>query len=201
MVVTRERRGRPEETTFRVGPYPYPVQHLTVPESMVKLSEENLARVDKEQRRVAGLWRRGGLPQFTLPLAPPLRVLPEGGRFGSRRFFNGEPRSPHSGADYRAPRGTAVHAVATGVVALAEEHFFAGNGVFIDHGDSMVSMYFHLAELRVVEGQNVERGQVVGTVGATGRATGPHLHFGIRWRGARIDPQLLFGPVDRVPEL
>ena len=102
------------------------------------------------------------------------------------------PRSPHTGADYAANQGTPVLAAEAGTVRLAEEHFFSGNSIFIDHGDGLVSMYFHMHELFVSPGDRVTRGAVIGTVGSTGRSTGPHLHFGLRWRGARIDPRPLF---------
>ncbi len=125
--------------------------------------------------------------------------MPEGGRFGARRFFNGQPRSPHSGADYAAAEGTPVRAVAAGTVVLADDLFFSGRSLFVDHGDGLISMYFHLSEALPGEGEEVRRGETIGRVGQTGRATGPHLHFGVRWRGARIDPDPLFGSPDRVP--
>jgi len=184
----------------RVGDYPYPEQHLTIQdEGKVNLSAADLARAQRESARVDALWGLRTPRRFTLPLAPPLADLPAGGRFGSRRFFNGEPRNPHTGADYAAAAGTPVMAVAAGRVVLAEEHFFSGNSVFIDHGDGLVSMYFHLSGIAVAEGEEVARGEILGTVGSTGRATGPHLHFGLRWHGARVDPSQLLGPEAALP--
>lgn len=90
-------------------------------------------------------------------------------------------------------------APADGVVVLAEEQFFAGRAVYLDHGDGLISMSFHLSEIAVAEGQEVKRGQLIGRVGATGRVTGPHLHFGLRWRGARIDPAALLGEPAALP--
>ena len=116
-------------------------------------------------------------------------------------MINGEPRNPHTGVDYAADAGTAVLAVAGGSVVLAEEHFFAGKSVFIDHGNGLISMYFHLSEIGVQKGQAVELGQSVGKVGATGRATGPHLHFGLRWHGSKVDPAVLLGPPESVESL
>lgn len=194
-VLERRRGERWDNALVRVGQYPYSVQHLEIRDrSKVELSAEDLERARREGRRVAALWSRVTTPRFTLPLEPPLAQMPVSGRFGDRRVINGEPRSPHSGADYRAAAGTPVRAAADGTVVLAEEHFFAGNSVFLDHGDGLVTMYFHLAEISVASGQDVTAGQTLGRVGSTGRATGPHLHFGVRWRGARVDPELLLHP-------
>lgn len=195
----RTRRGVTERTVIRLAPYPYPVQRLSVAEEMVHLSEDDLARVDREAERVRRLWQLDGPARFDLPLEPPLEGGRHGGNFGARRILNDEPRSPHSGIDYAAPAGTPVRATATGTVVLAEDHFFAGSSVFIDHGGGLVSMYFHLASITVEPGREVARGEVIGTVGATGRATGPHLHFGLRWHGARVDPNLLLDSIAGVP--
>lgn len=200
--VSRWRGGQRERALLRVGAYPYDVQRIELKDDRtVHLSKQDQARVERENAKIAELWWRRGAPRFTLPLAAPLSKLPAGGRFGSRRIFNGEPRSPHSGADYAATHGTPVLAAADGTVALADDLFFSGNSVFIDHGDGLISMYFHLSELGVAPGATVKRGQTIGKVGATGRATGPHLHFGLRWRGARIDPALLLASPDRLPEI
>ncbi|MGV8041225.1 MAG: M23 family metallopeptidase [Thermoanaerobaculaceae bacterium] len=197
----RVRDGKAERLTARVGRYPYPEQRLEVPEKMVNLSKGDLARVERENARIALLWPRESAPRFALPLASPLPPAHKGERFGNRRVFNDQPRSPHNGIDFKAPAGTAVTAPADGVVVLAENHFFAGNSVFVDHGGGLISMCFHLADLPVRPGQEVRRGEVLGHVGSTGRATGPHLHFGVRWHGARIDPNPLFGPPERLPSL
>ena len=177
---------------LRVGPYPYPVQEISgVDQKYVEPSRADQERIQREQERVGALWQLATPRRFALPLASPLPKLPEGGRFGARRVFNGQPRSPHGGADYRAATGTPVLAPADGVVALAEEQFFAGRAVYLDHGDGLISMSFHLSEIAVEQGDEVKRGQLLGKVGATGRVTGPHLHFGLRWRGARVDPAVL----------
>jgi murein DD-endopeptidase MepM/ murein hydrolase activator NlpD len=191
----RRRAGRGESLTVRIGSYPYPEQRLEVEDRMVDLSQEDLARVERENREIAALWQRESLPRFTLPLAAPLSSLPAGGRFGARRIFNDQPRSPHGGADYSAPAGTPVLAADEGVAVLVADHFFGGNSVYLDHGGGLITMYFHLGRVDVAAGQRVARGAVLGAVGATGRATGPHLHFGVRWHGARVDPALLLGPV------
>ncbi len=181
-----------ERRTLAIARYPYPTESLTgVPEKYVSPPAAELARIEREQRETAAVFSRSTARQFALPLGAPLAVLPEGGRFGSRRIFNGEARSPHGGTDFKAAPATLVYAAAAGVVALAGGQYFAGNAVYIDHGDGLVTMYFHLSELLVKNGDAVQRGQAIGKVGATGRVTGPHLHFGARWRGAKVDPQLL----------
>lgn len=199
VVLERRRRGVEETTRVTVGPYPYAEQRLTITdESKVHLSAHDEARVAREQERVAALWLREMRPRFTLPLFPPLGAPRDGGRFGSRRLINGEPRSPHTGVDYAAPAGAPVYAAAAGVVVVAEDLFFSGNSVFLDHGGGLITMYFHLSRMLVGEGDTVARGVRIGLVGATGRATGPHLHFGVRWHGARVDPDLLLGRPERI---
>ena len=186
--------GRHETLALVVGKYPYPEQHIQLQDdSRVNLSDENAARAGRERKKIDALWPLENERRFTLPLHPPMKNLPSGGRFGSRRVFNGQPRSPHSGRDYAAGAGTPVLAAGVGRVMLAEEHFFAGKSVFLDHGDGLISMYFHLSSIDVSEGDMVERGQTVGKVGSTGRSTGPHLHWGLRWHGARVDPTPLLG--------
>ncbi len=194
VVVERDRDGRRERLQIGLGEYPYSVQRLTIKDrSRVDLSPENLARVQRENALIEKLWGLQGDSRFSLPLGPPLEKLPAGGRFGARRIINGNPGSPHTGADYAVPQGTPVLAVEDAVVTLTGEFFFAGNAVFLDHGNGLISMYFHLHEVFVEQGEEVSRGRLIGTVGSTGRSTGPHLHFGVRWQGARVDPSLLLG--------
>lgn len=181
-----------ERRSVTIASYPYPTESLTgVDEKYVSPPAAELARIEREQRETAAVFARATPRQFSLPLGAPLAVLPEGGRFGSRRIFNGEARSSHGGTDFKAAPGTVVYAPADGVVALAAGQYFAGNAVYIDHGDGLVTMSFHLSAILVKNGDKVKRGQPIGKVGATGRVTGPHLHFGARWRGAKVDPQLL----------
>ncbi|MEC9022376.1 MAG: M23 family metallopeptidase [Pseudomonadota bacterium] len=118
------------------------------------------------------------------------------GVFGSQRILNGVPRSPHYGLDIAAPEGTPVLAASSGVISLAHENmFFTGKTILIDHGFGVSTIYVHLSEISVEVGQNVERGQLVGRVGMTGRATGPHLHWGLSWGQVRLDPQLVVSPM------
>jgi murein DD-endopeptidase MepM/ murein hydrolase activator NlpD len=197
--LARGRAGRRETRTVRVGKFDYPVQKLTLPRHMVELSPEDLARVERENRAMARLWTLDGPRRFSLPLAAPLDPLPRGGRFGHRRIINGRTRSPHGGSDYSAAEGAPVLAAADGTVAMVADQFFGGNAAFVDHGDGLVTMYMHMSRVEVAEGQPVRRGERVGAVGSTGRATGPHLHFGVRWRGARVDPALLLGDPGTLP--
>jgi len=199
--LTRERRGLPETIEVEVASYPYPEQRLTVPDTTVHLSAGDEARAERERAEVDALWSRRGPARFTLPLHPPLEPMPKAASFGARRVLNGEPRSPHTGVDLRAARGTPVHAAADGTVVLGAELFFSGRSVFLDHGGGLVTMYFHLAKVKVAAGDEVRRGQVIGTVGSTGRATGPHLHFGVRWLGARVEPTELLEPLSALPTI
>ena len=200
IVAERDRDGARERLRIGLGEYPYSVQRLTIKDrSRVDLSPENLARVRRENALIAKLWGRQGDARFSLPLGPPLGELPAGGRFGAKRIINGEPRSPHTGTDYAVPQGTPVLAVDHAVVALTGEFFFSGNSVFLDHGNGLISMYFHLHEVFVKQGDEISRGRSIGTVGSTGRSTGPHLHFGIRWQGARVDPSLFLGQPGVIP--
>ena len=199
VVAERDRDGERERLRIGLGEYPYSVQRLQIKDqSRVNLSPENQARAARESALIAKLWARAGEARFSLPLAAPLKDMPRGGRFGAKRIINGEPRSPHTGADYAMPQGTPVLAVDNAVVALAGDFFFSGNSVFLDHGNGLISMYFHLHEVFVEQGEEVSRGRLIGTVGSTGRSTGPHLHFGVRWQGARVDPALLLGNSDAI---
>jgi murein DD-endopeptidase MepM/ murein hydrolase activator NlpD len=200
--VARTAGGRSEERRLRVAAYPYPVQEIEIADQgKVDLSPADLARAERERARVGAVLAGVSPRRFSLPLAPPLTPLPAATGFGARRIFNRQPRSPHGGADFAARAGTPVLAAGPGRVALAEEHFFAGRSVYLDHGDGLFTMYFHLDEIAVEEGQTLRAGETVGRVGATGRASGPHLHFAVRWRGARVDPALLLGPPETVPAL
>ena len=170
----------------------FPVQRLSLPPSMVDLSPEDDRRANAESVRLRTLVDSVGPDRlwrgpFTRPLATDAKA--EG--FGSRRVINGKPRSPHSGADFAAPAGTPVVASNRGRVALVVEFFFGGRLVALDHGEGLYTLYMHLERADVAEGALVERGALIGAVGSTGRATGPHLHWGAHLRSARIDPEAL----------
>jgi murein DD-endopeptidase MepM/ murein hydrolase activator NlpD len=170
----------------------FPVQRLTLPTPMVDLDPETERRAVSEGERLRTLYRtitaeRLWRGRFVRPVAG--TEAPTG--FGARRIINGQPRAPHSGADYAAERGTPVVAANGGRVALVADFFFPGRLVAVDHGLGLYTLYFHLDSVAVTDGELVDRGQRLGTVGATGRATGPHLHFGVQLGGSRIDPAAL----------
>jgi murein DD-endopeptidase MepM/ murein hydrolase activator NlpD len=172
----------------------FPVERLTVPPTMVDLDPETERRAVAESKQLTTLYRtitpeRLWRGKFTKPVGTPA----PGTGFGARRIINGQPRSPHGGIDFSVARGTPVVAANTGRVALVAEFFFPGRLVILDHGLGLYTLYFHLDAASVVEGERVERAQTIGTVGATGRATGPHLHFGAQVGGARVDPSTLLG--------
>lgn len=179
----------------------FELQEIDFPDdSYVNLSPEDLARHYGEQSETKPIYRlRSGPARFTLALGQPLASPPKGQYFGVRRSFNGVPKNPHTGMDYAIGLGTSVKSVAKGTVALTAEHFFAGTSVYVDHGDGLISMYYHLSEIKVEVGQEVERGAEIALVGSTGRSTGPHLHLGMRWRGARIDPAVLLADPQQAP--
>ncbi|MEO8673245.1 MAG: M23 family metallopeptidase [Tahibacter sp.] len=184
----------------------FPKVEMDLPERLdrfLHVSPEDGQRAATETAQVAKIL--GGhtdAPRFSLPLGKPAASLPKSeDDFGSERTFNHERKSLHSGRDYPVGLANSIKAVADGTVVLAAEHFFTGNAVYIDHGDGLISMSFHLKSISVKVGDTVKRGQTIGKVGATGRATGPHLHLGLRWLGKRIDPALLLQSPDKLPSV
>ncbi len=169
----------------------YPEQHLTVEKKYNELSAETLERhrLEKASTRKA-MDEISPERRWTLPLARPVPGE-KTSDFGLRRFFNEEPKNPHSGVDLRAAKGDSVFACAAGRVTLTGDHYFAGNSIYVDHGDGVISMVFHLSEILVEEGQSLARGQVIGLAGSTGRVTGPHVHWGLSLQGQLVDPMLL----------
>jgi murein DD-endopeptidase MepM/ murein hydrolase activator NlpD len=181
------------ELALEVREKAFPVQSLTLPKKMAEFDAATLERIRREAETLAGRFSSVRAPGWDLPFLPPVEEYRPVG-FGSRRVINGEPRSPHTGVDIHLPAGTPVRAIAAGSVAFCGEQFFGGRSVVLDHGGGLFSVYYHLREAAVEEGGRVEKGETIGTVGSSGRATGPHLHFGVRASGGRIDPSLLFGP-------
>ena len=162
-------------------------------DAYINVSQENQKRQTREREAVLKLFSAPmDEPRFSLPFGAPASPLPKNeDDFGSLRTFNGKVESEHTGRDYPINEGTPVRAIADGRVVLADEHFLTGNSVYVDHGDGLVSASFHMISLSVKTGDEVKRGQTIGKVGATGRTNGAHLHLGIRWLAARVDPQPL----------
>ena len=177
--------------SFNVANKHYPTQYVNgVPQNTVDLSPEEIQRYLKEKKKInvaKKSWSEIDLATIQLMLPVKSRIS---GLFGRRRVFNGEPRSPHSGLDLAAPKGTHVYAPADGKVILTGNFLFLGNAVFIEHGQGLITLYGHLSRIDVKTGDQVQRGHIIAEVGATGRATGPHLHWSVYLNRVAVDPLL-----------
>jgi murein DD-endopeptidase MepM/ murein hydrolase activator NlpD len=179
---------------FRVEARTYREQHITLKnQRQVNPNPTDLKRIERELDEQTRAYRQFSERQpsnllFDKPVNGPLSSP-----FGLRRFFNGEERNPHSGLDFAAKTGTPVKAPAAGKVILTGDYFFNGKTVFVDHGQGLISMFCHLSQIDVKVGDELARGAVLGKVGATGRATGPHLHWNVSLNDARIDPSIFIG--------
>lgn len=180
--------------SFQVASKHYVEQRITVKNQQhVTPNAANLARIQRELAEQTRAYQQFSPRQpsnllFDKPVNGPLSSP-----FGLRRFFNGEERNPHSGLDFAANRGTPIKAPAAGTVILTGDYFFNGKTVFVDHGQGLISMFCHLSEIGVKVGDELPRGGVLGKVGATGRATGPHLHWNVSLNDARVDPAIFIG--------
>jgi murein DD-endopeptidase MepM/ murein hydrolase activator NlpD len=185
-----------EERTIIAGPARYKTETLRVPDRYVQPDAETLRRIaaDKEIKNTA-FAHQIAQPEWSGNFEVPVQTTVSEG-FGTRRTFNGKLASIHRGLDFHAKAGSPVVAANSGEVVLARDLFYEGNCVIIDHGQQFMTLYMHLSKLEVSEGDKVEKGQQIGLSGATGRATGPHLHMAVRWQGAYLDPaQLLTLPL------
>lgn len=189
--------GQTETKNLAIAPRAWNVQSIKgMAPKYVTPPPEQIARIKREQALKAASRPRDTneewfAEKFIWPSSGPIS-----GVFGSQRIFNGEPRNPHYGVDVAAPKGAPIVAPADGIIRLAEpDMFFEGGLVFIDHGQGVYSQMMHMSRIDVKPGERVKQGQKIGEVGGTGRATGPHLHWGMLWRGARVDPSLMVGGV------
>ena len=182
------------QLSFNVASKHYAEQRITLKNpQMVNPDNSNLKRIERELAEQTRAYQQfsPGTPSNLL-LDRPVKG-PLSSRFGVRRFFNGEERNPHAGLDFAVPAGTKIKAPAAGKVTLIGDYFFNGKTVFVDHGQGFISMFCHLSKIDVSLGQQLPRGTVLGRVGATGRATGPHMHWNTSLNEARVDPAIFIG--------
>lgn len=180
---------------LRVDRTQFPTRRLRVAERYVNPPAEIVERIQRETRRLRAIFEEVAPRRWDGPFLSPVHEDPAG-NFGARSVFNGQPRNPHAGVDFRSPEGTPIRAPNAGQVVLADDLFFTGNTVVVDHGLGLYSLFAHLSRIDVEHGQAIEPGETVGLVGATGRATGPHLHWAVRLGGARVDPLSLIAALE-----
>jgi murein DD-endopeptidase MepM/ murein hydrolase activator NlpD len=180
-----------EARTVTIEKRTFPEQHLEVESKYVEPPPEVTRRIEDERKRLQSVW--AGRAPAAAPLRPFVRPVPgkPTGIFGERRFFNGQPRAPHPGLDLKAATGTPVLAAGAGRVAVAVDLYWTGGTVILDHGSGLFTVYAHLSKVEVTEGAIVETGARVGLSGATGRVTGPHLHWGAKVGDVPVDPRAL----------
>lgn len=180
--------------SFQVRDKQYESQHIKLKNQRhVTPDPDQTRRFEREykaQMQAYGNFREAGPSNVSLDKPVEGRLS---SRFGLRRFFNGQERNPHSGLDFAVGAGTPVKAPADGVVTIVDDYFFNGKTVFIDHGQGFITMYCHLSAFDVELGEEIKRGQIIGRVGATGRATGPHLHWNVSLNATRVDPAIFIG--------
>ncbi len=180
---------------FTVNQKKYKTQYLTIKNKRkVNPTKKDIERIIKEKKVIKTVFKKwrdvsNVSTEFIVPVNGPFSSP-----FGLRRFFNKQPRRPHSGLDIAAATGTPVHAAAAGIVSNTGDYFFNGNSVFIDHGQGLITMYFHLSKITIKTGEKINQGDIIGEVGMTGRVTGPHLHWSVNLNNTRVEPTL-FLPV------
>ena len=199
LLVRRRDQAEPQRKSFSIAPMQYAEQRLTVAPGKVDLSKADLARYERERAHQAQIIATfSEVPPPDLGLRQPV-VGPRSSSFGLRRVFNGQARNPHSGMDIAAPTGTPVFAPRAGRVIDTGDYFFNGKTVWLDHGAGLLTMYCHLSDIHVKVGDKLADGDPVGAVGATGRVTGPHLHWSVSLNRVMVDPAL-FLPVAAAAE-
>ena len=183
--------GKPASCTLQVQVRAgkFAIERLQVGKEFVEPDPEQIKRANEERDKLRAIFDQVTPEKlWDGDFRVPLDGVTTGGNFGKRRVLNGQPGSPHSGVDFPSPTGTPIHAAQSGQVALAQELFFSGNTIVVDHGLGIYTLYGHLSEIDVKVGDKLQSGQVLGTVGATGRVTGPHLHWGLTVQRARVNP-------------
>lgn len=176
------------DVVLQILPKQFPVRRLHVAPDFVTPPPEALARIAEDNKKTSVIWDRITARKWTGAFLLPVSGGQPTSNFGTRSYFNGQRRSPHAGVDFLSQTGTPIRAANHGTVVLAEPLYFTGNTVIIDYGDGLYSLYAHLSEFKSHQGDTVAPETVVGLVGATGRVTGPHLHWAVRLQGARVDP-------------
>ena len=183
--------GKKQSASVVVNPSTFKTINLTLPEGKVTLSPENQKRVEKEYILQKKIWSkstgRSWQGQFMQPLDTEIST-----EFGVKRIMNKKKTSIHRGMDFRGKTGTPVKAVNSGTVVLSKDLFYGGNTLIVDHGMGLYSVYMHLSGFNVTEGKKVDNGQIIGFVGSSGRATGPHLHLSVKLNGISVNPESLF---------
>ena len=180
------------ERKVRVGHAKYPVIAISVPKQYTEPDAAQVEKIKQDQALKEDMFLKSEPErEWSGNFLPPVSAAVSD-RFGTQRKVNGVTQSTHQGLDYRVPAGTPVAALNRGTVLLARPLFFEGNCVVLDHGQGLLTLYLHLSEIKVKEGDHVERGEQLGLSGATGRATGAHLHVAVRWQGVYLNPAILF---------
>jgi murein DD-endopeptidase MepM/ murein hydrolase activator NlpD len=188
------------QRAFVIGRAEYPAIQLTVSKQFTEPNPGQQEKIKQDQDIKHKTFSQISPElEWSGRFVPPVNA-PVSDFFGTRRVFNGQTKSVHQGLDYRVPADTPVSAINGGTVILAQPLYFEGNCVVLDHGQGLLTLYLHLSEIKVKEGEHVDRGQQIGLSGATGRATGPHLHIAVRWQGVYLDPAALLAlPLPETP--
>lgn len=187
--------GRAQDAAFEVKPKTWPAQHLKISSRFMQPSTEDLQRNERDQAAIARAknhWSTQAPASFALDLPANGRLS---ARFGLRRVLNGAEGSPHQGLDVAIGTGTPLRAAAAGRVIATGDYFYSGKSVFVDHGQGFITLYIHMSRIDVNEGDTLARGAPLGLSGATGRVTGPHLHWGVLLNGVYVDPELFLKPI------